>query len=72
MYLDTADKSYKIDCFLRNQPPKELFKAGLGGIFPRPSYNDLLFARERSLNWPVSYSNGWTGSIMKWRLMRAN
>ena len=23
-------------------------------------------------NRPVSYSNGWTGSSMKWRLMRAN
>ena len=28
---------------------------------------------ERSLcNRPVSYSNGWTGSSMKWRLMQAN
>ena len=25
-----------------------------------------------SNNRPVSYSNGWTGSSMKWRLMRAN
>ena len=25
-----------------------------------------------SSNRPVSYSNGWTGSSMKWRLMRAN
>ena len=23
-------------------------------------------------NRPVSYSNGWTGSSMEWRLMRAN
>ena len=25
-----------------------------------------------TVNRPVSYSNGWTGSSMKWRLMRAN
>ena len=25
-----------------------------------------------SINRPVSCSNGWTGSSMKWRLMRAN
>ena len=24
------------------------------------------------INRPVSYSNGWTGSSMKWRLMLAN
>ena len=26
----------------------------------------------RKGNRPVSYSNGWTGSSMKWRLMPAN
>ena len=25
-----------------------------------------------NINRPVSYSNGWTGSSMRWRLMRAN
>jgi len=28
--------------------------------------------RKESINRPVSYSNVWTGSSMKWRLMRAN
>ena len=29
-------------------------------------------ARVQHDNRPVSYSNSWTGSSMKWRLMRAN
>ena len=29
-------------------------------------------AKVHFANRPVSYSNGWTGSSMRWRLMRAN
>ena len=45
-------------------------------------YGDRSFAASAPILWnalpvdiknrPVSYSNGWTGSSMKWRLMRAN
>ena len=32
----------------------------------------LDYISKAMVNRPVSYSNGWTGSSMKWRLMRAN
>ena len=30
------------------------------------------FMQRYNNNRPVSYSNGWTGCSMKWRLMRSN
>ena len=45
---------------------------------PSPSAYGPLFRQKKARrpgigeNRPVSYSNGWTGSSMKWRLMRAN
>ena len=32
----------------------------------------LIDTKKMVHNRPVSYSNGWTGSSMKWRLMRSN
>ena len=52
----------------------ELIKA-LGG-FNTSNNNDNTQPRaelhQSIANRPVSYSNVWTGSSMKWRLMRAN
>ena len=53
----------KLDVIIENQ--KALFKL----------FSSVIQERKDSMchcNRPVSYSNGWTGSSMKWRLMQAN
>ena len=42
------------------------------GSFSAPCTLTFFWLLVRENNRPVSYSNGWTGSSMKWRLMQAN
>ena len=45
----------------------------LSVVKPHLSQSEQVHAiNQYASNRPVSYSNGWTGFSMKWRLMRAN